>query len=677
MLWCASCQIEAPVGKKFCRICGGALQEKPLPTQPAALTSQECPTCHSAIAPEAKFCKHCGKKLTPRAAEAAAAPAPPPAAAPVMQGASSAAESPKPRPTPLTGVPRPRPGGSRGLAIAAGVTAAVILVAGLAWYFRGWSRQAQAPEASPGAAFEASIGSATAAQPDIPVFAEPRQDSSVIAALAGGQAVDLLHVPDQPSAEGVPWVRIRSNQQIGFVDARRLTNLVGLTDVVQHQILRLQLHPEESDPAALEQDIGLLEDFLRRFPASPFAVWVKLALADRTLAIARRAAEESSGDYQRALEQSRAAVNIYGEVSQTADGADRERAERGRQAALQLASLCDAKLNPTVAVRLEADQQTIQRGRSVTLSWSAENAVRVVLEPGIGTVEPRGSRTLRPEQSTAYRLVAYGKRGQADATVQVTVVAPPPTVTLSANPTRVQRGQPVTLTWTSENATELSLSPEGGRVGPFGSVQVHPARSGAYQIIARGEGGEAQAQAQVLVEEPPRVVALTIPAGTQFAVRLVDALNSRTTRAGQVFRATLDQPISVDGQEVLPRHSEVRGRVVSASRSGRVSGVAQMSLVLFEVSAAGQTYTIYTDPLPLSARSDRGRDAAKIGAGAAVGAIIGAIAGGGKGAATGAVAGAGAGTGAAVATRGREIEIQPETLLNFRLGQNFTIRMPR
>jgi hypothetical protein len=555
------------------------------------------------------------------------------------------------------------------------VTAAVILVAGLAWYFRGWSRQAQAPEASPGAALEASIGSATAAQPDIPVFAEPRQDSSVIAALAGGQAVDLLHVPDQPSAEGVPWVRIRSNQQIGFVDARRLTNLVGLTDVVQHQILRLQLHPEESDPAALEQDIGLLEDFLRRFPASPFAVWVKLALADRTLAIARRAAEESSGDYQRALEQSRAAVNIYGEVSQTADGADRERAERGRQAALQLASLCDAKLNPTVAVRLEADQQTIQRGRSVTLSWSAENAVRVVLEPGIGTVEPRGSRTLRPEQSTAYRLVAYGKRGQADATVQVTVVAPPPTVTLSANPTRVQRGQPVTLTWSSENATELSLSPEGGRVGPFGSIQVYPSRSGVYQIIARGEGGETQAQAHVAVDEPPRVV--VIPAGTQLAVRLVDPLNSRTSQPGQVFRATLDQPISVEGQQALPKHSEVRGRVVSASRSGRVSGVAQMSLVLFEVSVAGQTYTIYTDPLPLSAPSERGRDAAKIGAGAALGAIIGAIAGGGKGAATGAAAGAGAGTGVAVATRGKEIELRPETVLQFRLGQNVTVRMTR
>jgi hypothetical protein len=680
MLWCPSCQLEALPPKKFCRRCGGALQEKPLSVEPPAAASAECPSCHSVVAPEARFCKYCGRRLTPQVAGPPPAPPQPPAPVPVTQRISGATEFPGTPSGPSPVMHPRRPGGMRGPMIGVGVAAALIVVGGLAWYFLGSLRATSARQIWSEAntrlsAAAASIGTATVAQADTPMFAEPSQNSRVVGVLAAGQGADLLRLPDQPGAEGLSWVLVRSNQQTGFVEARRLTNLVGLTDAAQHQILWLQLHPENSESAALEQDIALLQDFVRRFPDSPLAGEIKLALADRSLTIARRAADQPKPDHQRALELSKAAANLYSDASQTAEAADRGRAQRGRQEALQLASLCDARLNPPAVAHLEADQQTIYRGQPVTLSWSAENAAKVTLEPGTGAVEPRGSRTFRPQQSTTYRLVAYGQRGHTEATVQVTVVAPPPTVTLSATPPRVQRGQPVTLTWSSENATELSLSPEGGRVGPFGSIQVYPSRSGAYQIIARGEGGETQAQAHVAVDEPPRVV--VIPAGTQLAVRLVDPLNSRTSQPGQVFRATLDQPISVEGQQALPKHSEVRGRVVSASRSGRVSGVAQMSLVLFEVSVAGQTYTIYTDPLPLSAPSERGRDAAKIGAGAALGAIIGAIAGGGKGAATGAAAGAGAGTGVAVATRGKEIELRPETVLQFRVGQNVTVRMTR
>ena len=232
----------------------------------------------------------------------------------------------------------------------------------------------------------------------------------------------------------------------------------------------------------------------------------------------------------------------------------------------------------------------------------------MVLEPGIGPVKPRGSRVVTPDQSTKYRLLAYGKRGRAEATVQWEVISPPPKVSLEAHPLEVQRGRPVTLQWTSDNAADVSVSPGVGRVGLSGTIQVYPENSQTYIAVARGEAGSAQAQATVTVTEPPQIVTLSIPAGTQLEVRLVDTLSSQSSRPGETFQATLDQSISVSGRLLIPKHSEVVGRIQSVSPSGRIEGVAQMALVISEIRAGNQTYTVYVEPLQLVAKSKRGKD---------------------------------------------------------------------
>lgn len=83
--------------------------------------------------------------------------------------------------------------------------------------------------------------------------------------------------------------------------------------------------------------------------------------------------------------------------------------------------------------------------------------------------------------------------------------APPasPTVTLQANPTVIQRGQSSTLTWSSTNATSLSLSPQIGNVAPQGSTTVTPQSSTTYTITATGPGGTADSTALVTVTAPP------------------------------------------------------------------------------------------------------------------------------------------------------------------------------
>jgi peptidoglycan-associated lipoprotein len=74
---------------------------------------------------------------------------------------------------------------------------------------------------------------------------------------------------------------------------------------------------------------------------------------------------------------------------------------------------------------LTANPATIQQGQSTTLSWSTQNATDVTIE-GIGKVDVNGQQTVKPTDSTTYRLTARGTGGTQDATARVTVTQPPP-----------------------------------------------------------------------------------------------------------------------------------------------------------------------------------------------------------------------------------------------------------
>jgi peptidoglycan-associated lipoprotein len=79
---------------------------------------------------------------------------------------------------------------------------------------------------------------------------------------------------------------------------------------------------------------------------------------------------------------------------------------------------------------------------------------------------------------------------------------PAPTASLSANPNTIERGQSTTLTWQTQNATEVTL--EGiGTVEPSGSRSVTPTDSITYRLLARGPGGTQDATARVTVTVPP------------------------------------------------------------------------------------------------------------------------------------------------------------------------------
>jgi peptidoglycan-associated lipoprotein len=77
-----------------------------------------------------------------------------------------------------------------------------------------------------------------------------------------------------------------------------------------------------------------------------------------------------------------------------------------------------------------------------------------------------------------------------------------PTVTLSADPTSINKGDSSTLSWTSTNATQLTIAPEVGTVSAEGSTKVTPADSTTYTVTASGPGGSATATARITVSAP-------------------------------------------------------------------------------------------------------------------------------------------------------------------------------
>jgi hypothetical protein len=172
---------------------------------------------------------------------------------------------------------------------------------------------------------------------------------------------------------------------------------------------------------------------------------------------------------------------------------------------------------------------------------------------------------------------------------------------------------------------------------------------------------------------PPKPAApkmVTVPAATALEVVLDSALSSAKNNAGDKFDASLAAPVIVNGDTVLEKGAKVHGRVVDAKESGRVKGLASITLTLTDVVQGGVATPITTKEWSEQAEATKKRDTGIIGGAAAIGTAIGAIAGGKKGAVEGAAVGGGAGAGTVLATKGKEVELGPEAKLKFTLEKS-------
>jgi hypothetical protein len=166
---------------------------------------------------------------------------------------------------------------------------------------------------------------------------------------------------------------------------------------------------------------------------------------------------------------------------------------------------------------------------------------------------------------------------------------------------------------------------------------------------------------------------ITIPAGQSLLVRMIDGVDSSKNQVGDVFHASLETDLYIRDTLVARKGTDVYGRLAEAKEAGHLSGSAELQLELMRIVIEGHDYPLVSSDYSLKGQG-RGADTAKkVGGGAVFGAIIGAIAGGGKGAAIGAGAGSAAGAGVQVFTRGKQVKVPSETLLEFRLEQPATV----
>jgi hypothetical protein len=176
---------------------------------------------------------------------------------------------------------------------------------------------------------------------------------------------------------------------------------------------------------------------------------------------------------------------------------------------------------------------------------------------------------------------------------------------------------------------------------------------------------------------PPPPKKFIIDQGTQLTVRLVDPIDSEKNQTGDTFHATLNAPLTSDGQEAVPAGVDIAGHLVEVKSAGKFKGESEVVLQLDSITSGGQTYNIQTDQYKKQGSSRGKNTAEKVGGGALLGGIIGALAGGGKGAAIGAAAGAGIGGGVQAATKGQQIKLPSETVLNFTLQAPVTVVQAR
>jgi hypothetical protein len=166
---------------------------------------------------------------------------------------------------------------------------------------------------------------------------------------------------------------------------------------------------------------------------------------------------------------------------------------------------------------------------------------------------------------------------------------------------------------------------------------------------------------------------VTIPAGQSLLVRMIDGVDSSKNHVGDIFHGSLETDLNVNGQLVARKGTDVYGRLATAEKAGTFSGKSELQLELTRMVIDGRDYSLVSSDYNVQGKGRGGDTAKKVGGGAALGAIIGGIAGGGKGAAIGAAAGGGAGAGVQIITKGQQVKVPSEALLEFRLQQPVSV----
>jgi len=256
-------------------------------------------------------------------------------------------------------------------------------------------------------------------------------------------------------------------------------------------------------------------------------------------------------------------------------------------------SVTTSGAKPTIV--LSAQPSTIAPGTSAVLNWTTTNATSVSIA-GVGTFGATGSTKVAPTSTTTYTATATGPGGTAASNATVTVSQnPPPTISFSAQPSTIPSGGTSVLSWTTTNATGVSISGLGN-FPANGSTNVTPSATTTYTATAQGAGGTAQAPATVTVQ------------GLAFGhvILLMEENHSYSSVIGSSsmpYLNSLAQKYGLATQYYANTHPSIgnyfeltTGQIIT--NDDGYTGTVSADNVVRHLLAAGKTWKSYAESLP-------------------------------------------------------------------------------
>ena len=200
------------------------------------------------------------------------------------------------------------------------------------------------------------------------------------------------------------------------------------------------------------------------------------------------------------------------------------------------------------------------------------------------------------------------------------------------------------------------------REGKVTREEYNAVRDHIDTLRIKAQGPKVSAQ-PVMDDRPGRV--LTVAVGTQFEVRMQQALDSGTAKVEDRFEATTLADVMVQGQTAVPAGSLVRGFVSSVKPAGKLSRTGSMTLS-FDELRVGETSSRLRASVVQALDPKMTEDISKISVGAGAGGVLGGLIGGVKGALLGVLIGAG---GTIAATDGSDVKLPIGVVLRIRIDQ--------
>lgn len=231
-------------------------------------------------------------------------------------------------------------------------------------------------------------------------------------------------------------------------------------------------------------------------------------------------------------------------------------------------------------------------------------------------------------------------------------------------------------------ATFGACSPKGGQAGQPDRA-VDQQNQSSDQNYNNDRGNQTTNRDNTARDRSTLPVSLTVPAGTHVDMTVNQELSSRKNKPGDTFTANVAQDVrDAAGTIVIPNGSKVNGSIVAVKPAPNRRTPGTLTVALSTIEANGKTFpiraTVDSVHREYQKQPINGRDAAKVGIGAAAGAVVGQVLSKNtKGTVIGAVVGGIAGAGVAAETKDMDIVIPDGSHIIATVTEPMTVAVDR